>query len=178
MFNLSISVLNDITVAEADRDERGNLLPEAEKRIVETLAECLPELRTFSIRGVAQWTHTAFDLARRLRSSAIAKWQTDHAEDIELQKEKTRRWIDEMEILPPECRRVRQIKNTMVMISYLNALERNWPSAALGKGGDETQFKLVGRIGKNTQKHFETHGGLDVIEQDGDTINTTESNDR
>ena len=46
MSNLSI-------ITEADRTERGHLLPEAEERVVRELVESLPKMKKFSALGIA-----------------------------------------------------------------------------------------------------------------------------
>ena len=148
----------------------GNILAESEERIVKELAEKLPRMRKFSTNAVAIELGVDFPLAKRLRSKAIAKWRTDHGEEVELQKEKIRRWADEIETLPPACSRVQQIKNTIELYEKLNGLEKLSPNLFDMEGG-ETRFIVTGRIGKNMLEIFAQHKKVNLIEQDGNDNN-------
>jgi hypothetical protein len=169
---LTTEVENSIVVTNADReggDVKGNLTLAAEERIVDILAKELPGKKIFSINATAELTHTGFALAKRLRSKAIAKWAADHSEEMELQKEKIRRWTDEIEKLPPDDPRVQQIKNTIELYEKLNSLEKISPTL-FGSDGNEIRFIISGKIGPNMLKLFEGQKKVNIIEQDAINI--------
>ena len=109
---------------------------------------------------------------------AIAQWRTNHLEEVEFQKEKIRQYLDIIETLPANCHQVERMRNEIMLFEKLHELDKISPDVFLDSDDGQMQFVLIGRMGKNTQKHFEKEGKLKIIEQDGElTAGETTSDD-
>ena len=154
-----------------------NILPEVKEAKIRQLALELPK-RTkkfrFSISAIAEELGVDYKTAQNMLKEAVKIWQRDNMEEVELQKEWLRHRIDEADRLPPNCERVSQIRFMLELFDRLNLLNKLSPAMYSPDDSGEMQFILIGRMGKNTQKHFEEKGELKIIEQNAVTTDTTE----
>jgi hypothetical protein len=164
--------MSENSIVEVKRTDQNYLAPGEEERIVKELSITLPKRGKFSITSVQNEYNISYTTAKRLRTKAIEEWRTNHAEEIELQKEKIRRYLDIIDTLPPDCSRVKQMREQVAMFKELHELDKISPSL-FGSDDGEARFIVTGRIGKNMLEIFAQSKKVNVIEQNGEPNNNT-----
>ena len=152
-----------ITVRPEDRELDGHIKQEVREKIVEELAEQLPNALTLRPYAIAkQLGISNVDTVNAMIREARQKWIIDHADELELQKEWLRRQIEKTQALPITNIFTERDK-TNYIITLFNQL--NSLTSKFGDGDfkpEDMKFVVWGRIGKNTEKLLEDlDGGTD-----------------